>query len=164
MAAATSAARRSGGSRAGIVIILHAPGDAGATVAHDPHYRLVDASVQITTQAVVGEEGGQLGQQAHGREPTAGYRRARGPLAGAQGWYSPVGMTLEREHNGRTIEVKSYKSTDGRWRPGVKVETLLTANSIRVQTVPVPRNTLFDSEGQADECGDQLAVRWIDEQ
>ena len=83
---------------------------------------------------------------------------------GAEAWYSPVGMTLEREHNGRTIEVKSYKSTDGRWRPGAKLETLLTASSIRVQTVPVPRDALFDSEEEADEYGYQLAASWIDEQ
>jgi hypothetical protein len=83
---------------------------------------------------------------------------------GSEAWYSPVGMTLEREHHGRTIEVKSYKSAEGRWRPGVKVETLLTASTIHVQPVPVPRAALFDSEGQADEYGYQLAARWIDEQ
>src|SRR4029453_8188326 len=37
----------------------------------------VDAGVQITAVVVVGEEGGQLGQQAHGREPTARRRPPR---------------------------------------------------------------------------------------
>jgi hypothetical protein len=50
----------------GTVIVVHAPGDAGPAVAHHPHDRPLDAGVQVAAAMVVGEEGVQLGQQAHG--------------------------------------------------------------------------------------------------
>jgi hypothetical protein len=40
------------------------------TVAGDPDHLALDAGVQVGAEAVVGEEGVQFGQQAHGREPS----------------------------------------------------------------------------------------------
>jgi hypothetical protein len=50
------------------VILIHAPSHAGAAVAGDPDNLALDASVQVATTAVIGEEGVQVGQQGHCRK------------------------------------------------------------------------------------------------
>ena len=65
-----------------MVALVHAPGHAGPAVAGDPDDCAIEAGVQVAPLAVVGEESVQLGQQAHGREPTARRRRPRrGPAS-----------------------------------------------------------------------------------
>jgi hypothetical protein len=48
------------------IILVDSPRHAGPAVARDPDHRPVDARVQLAAVVVVGEEGVQVGQQAHG--------------------------------------------------------------------------------------------------
>jgi hypothetical protein len=55
-------------STAGIVGLVHAPDHAGPAPAREPDDRPLAARVQLAAAHVLGEEGVQLGQQAHGSE------------------------------------------------------------------------------------------------
>jgi|RhiMetdeSRZDD1v2_1073273.scaffolds.fasta_scaffold189893_3 hypothetical protein len=54
--------RVSRSNAAGIVGLVHPPGDARAAIARDPDDRPVDAGVKVSAALVVGEESVQLGQ------------------------------------------------------------------------------------------------------
>jgi hypothetical protein len=70
----TAVGSSSGGAA---VIIVHAMGHAGPAVAGDPDDLALDAGGEIAAAPVLGEEGVQVGQQAHRRERTARRRRRR---------------------------------------------------------------------------------------
>jgi len=66
-------------------------------------------------------------------------------------------------YKGRSIEVISYPSEGGKWRPTVKVITQATGSQIHDQGLVVPGRLSFDTEIAADDYGYQLAMKWIDE-
>jgi hypothetical protein len=51
-----------------MVVFVHTPGHPRPAVARHPDDPLIDAGVQLAALVMVGEEGVQVGQQAHGDE------------------------------------------------------------------------------------------------
>ncbi len=70
---------------------------------------------------------------------------------------------IEREHKHWTIEVNSYETGKGRWRPSVVVSIDRTLAEVITRTLVTPPDWAFDTEQESDERGYQLGVTWIDE-
>jgi len=81
------------------------------------------------------------------------------PEAAQEEWR---GRLIERDHRGWTIEVTSYETDKGTWRPSVVVSIDRTSAEV-TRTLVTPPDWVFDTEQQSDEHGYQLAVTWIDE-
>jgi hypothetical protein len=68
---------------------------------------------------------------------------------------------MEREYKGWRIEVHSYQSEGGKWRPNIRVWTA-TGGAVHDQNLVAPTQRLFDTEQESDEYGCQEALVWID--
>ena len=70
---------------------------------------------------------------------------------------------MEREHDHWTIEVNSYESEQGKWRPIVTVSIETKHAAVLTRRLVTPAEWAFDTEQESDERGYQHAVTWIDE-
>lgn len=70
---------------------------------------------------------------------------------------------IELEHKGYRIEVSSYRSEGGRWRPAVSID-LHTGSSIHSKQLGAPAGVLLETEAESDQYGVAIAVKWIDDQ
>jgi hypothetical protein len=68
---------------------------------------------------------------------------------------------MQVQHKGYLIEVNSYRSTGGKWRPNIHV-SLHTGPGVTTQSLIPPETALFDTEAEADAYGAQHGARWID--
>ncbi len=68
----------------------------------------------------------------------------------------------EFEHRGRRIELQSYRSDGGRWRPKALV-IAFSGGSVHHKLVNAPVNITFDSEQEANGYALPMAKKWIDE-
>jgi hypothetical protein len=69
---------------------------------------------------------------------------------------------IEENHRGQKIEVRSYLSEGGKWRPDVKVE-VYDAGTVTVKSLVAPASLLLETEQESDRAGVTLARRWIDD-
>ena len=70
---------------------------------------------------------------------------------------------IEREHKEWTVEVNSYETGEGKWRPSVVLSIHRKSAEVVTRTLLTPHDWAFDTEQESDERGYQLGVTWIDE-
>lgn len=68
---------------------------------------------------------------------------------------------MNREYKDWRIEVNSYRSEGGKWRPDIRLWTRVGGTAYE-KNPTAPAEWLFDSPEDSDEHGYQLAVDWID--
>jgi hypothetical protein len=66
------------------------------------------------------------------------------------------------EYRGHFIEVQSYESDGGRWRPKALV-SIYQAGTLHQKWVTAPVDVLCDSEEAADTYSLAMAKKWIDD-
>jgi hypothetical protein len=66
------------------------------------------------------------------------------------------------QYKGWLIEVQSYESDGGRWRPKAIV-SISEGGEVRTYQVPAPPNVSFDTEPKANAYAVPMAKKWIDD-
>jgi hypothetical protein len=68
----------------------------------------------------------------------------------------------EVQYKGRHIEMQSYRSDGGRWRPKAVVITS-DGGSVHTELLFGPLDAMFETQGEADAYAVRMAHLWIDE-
>ena len=69
---------------------------------------------------------------------------------------------MDRDYKGWRVEVVSYLSEGGRWRPDVRL-WVGSGGTVRERSITAPGDKLFATERESDAYGHALAALWIDE-
>jgi hypothetical protein len=70
-------------------------------------------------------------------------------------------LAMGHEHKGYRIDVRSYRSPAGRWRPEIRLAVTYNGRLTERQLF-TPPDRLFETEEQANQYGVDHAILWID--
>ena len=75
---------------------------------------------------------------------------------------SDMTKPADSEYRGCGIEVQSYRSDGGRWRPKAIV-SISDGRTLRLNPVFAPLERTFDTEQDADAYAVLMAQKWVDD-